>query len=149
MAFNNKGDDSAMSEINVTPLVDVMLVLLIIFIVTAPLMTQSITVNLPETVKDKTDDKPPVDHLVNVELKDGQLTITKKVNDVEDKQIIPAVEKDKITAAFHLLLEKDKELVLAVAADDKATHGDVMRITQLAENVGITHLSFVTMEEHL
>ena len=48
MAFNTKdsGDDDVMSEINVTPLVDVMLVLLVVFIVTAPLLTQAVHVNL-------------------------------------------------------------------------------------------------------
>lgn len=145
MAFSNKNDDSAMSEINVTPLVDVMLVLLIIFIVTAPLITQSISVHLPETQKDLTIVDTPEDHLVNIELKtDGQLTITKK----GEKQIYQATEKDKITQAFHTLLEQDKDVILAFAADDKSPHGDVMKIMQQAENVGILKISFLTMEEH-
>ena len=50
MAFQAKGEsDEVMSEINVTPLVDVMLVLLVVFIVTAPLLTNSIKVDLPQT----------------------------------------------------------------------------------------------------
>ena len=49
MAIHSTSQHTAMSEINVTPLVDVMLVLLVIFIVTAPLLTQSIKVNLPKT----------------------------------------------------------------------------------------------------
>ncbi len=145
MAFSNKNDDSAMSEINVTPLVDVMLVLLIIFIVTAPLITQSISVHLPETQKDLTIVDTPEDHLVNIELTlSGQLTITKK----GEKQIFQAAEKDKITQAFKTLLEQDKDLILAFSADDKAPHGDVMKIMQQAENVGILKISFLTMEEH-
>lgn len=145
MAFSNKSDDAAMSEINVTPLVDVMLVLLIIFIVTAPLITQSITVNLPETQKDLTIVDTPEDHLVNIELTlAGQLTITKK----DDKQVFQKAEKDKITQAFKTLLEKDKDVILAFSADDKAPHGDVMKIMQQAENVGILKISFLTMEEH-
>ena len=53
MAINVKDDggDDVMSEINVTPLVDVMLVLLVVFIVTAPLLTQAIHVNLPKTAE--------------------------------------------------------------------------------------------------
>jgi len=145
MAFSNKSDDAAMSEINVTPLVDVMLVLLIIFIVTAPLITQSITVHLPETQKDLTIVDTPEDHLVNIELTlAGQLTITKK----DDKQVFQKAEKDKITQAFKTLLEKDKDVILAFSADDKAPHGDVMKIMQQAENVGILKISFLTMEEH-
>lgn len=144
MAFSNKNDDVAMSEINVTPLVDVMLVLLIIFIVTAPLLTQSITVHLPETQKDKTIVDNPEEHIVTIELTlNGQLTISKKDN----KQVFQATEKDKITQAFKSLLEQDKDLILAFSADEKASHGDVMKIMQQAENVGILKISFLTMEE--
>ena len=146
MAFSNKNDDSAMSEISVTPLVDVMLVLLIIFIITAPLMTQSITVHLPETQKDLTIVDNPEDHIVNIQLDlDGRLKISKK--GVEE--IFQASEKDKITQAFKTLLVNDKEVILAFAADDKAPHGDVMKIMQQAENVGILKISFLTTEEHL
>src|SRR3972149_623283 len=49
MAFQTRSDHAAMSEINVTPLVDVMLVLLIVFIVTAPLLIQAVPVELPKT----------------------------------------------------------------------------------------------------
>ncbi|HDY84554.1 hypothetical protein LCGC14_0536520, partial [marine sediment metagenome] len=52
MAMNTGGDDNVMSEINVTPLVDVMLVLLTIFIVTAPLLTNAVAVNLPKATSD-------------------------------------------------------------------------------------------------
>ncbi len=146
MAFSNKNDDSAMSEINVTPLVDVMLVLLIIFIITTPLMTQSITVHLPETQKDLTIVDNPEDHIVNIQLTlDGKLEMTKK----DVKEVFPTSEKDKITQAFKTLLENDKEVILAFAADDKAPHGDVMKIMQQAENVGILKISFLTTEEHL
>lgn len=145
MAFSNKHDDSAMSEINVTPLVDVMLVLLIIFIVTAPLITQSISVHLPETQKDLTIVDTPEDHIVNIQLfLDGKLEITKK----GVKETFQANEKDKVTQTFKALLEKDKDVILAFAAEDKAPHGDVMKIMQQAENVGILKISFLTMEEH-
>src|SRR3990167_5908626 len=49
MAFHTQSDQEMMSEINVTPLVDVMLVLLVVFIVTAPLLSQSLEVKLPKT----------------------------------------------------------------------------------------------------
>lgn len=57
MAFSSGGNQGPMADINVTPLVDVMLVLLIIFIVTAPILTYPITVDLPQQV----DTPPPVD----------------------------------------------------------------------------------------
>jgi biopolymer transport protein TolR len=49
MAFSTQDNDEVLSEINVTPLVDVMLVLLVVFIVTAPLLTNAIPINLPKT----------------------------------------------------------------------------------------------------
>ena len=49
MAFSTQDSDEVLSEINVTPLVDVMLVLLVVFIVTAPLLTNAIPINLPKT----------------------------------------------------------------------------------------------------
>lgn len=49
MSFSTQDSDEVLSEMNVTPLVDVMLVLLVVFIVTAPLMTNAIKVNLPKT----------------------------------------------------------------------------------------------------
>ncbi|MCG4788059.1 biopolymer transporter ExbD, partial [Roseburia faecis] len=48
-AFSTQDNDEVLSEINVTPLVDVMLVLLVVFIVTAPLLTNAIPINLPKT----------------------------------------------------------------------------------------------------
>src|SRR4051812_6992993 len=51
MAFSSSSGDDVMSEINVTPLVDVMLVLVVVFLVTAPLLTNTVRVNLPQTAK--------------------------------------------------------------------------------------------------
>jgi biopolymer transport protein ExbD len=145
MAFSNKNDDSAMSEINVTPLVDVMLVLLIIFIVTAPLLTQSVNVNLPETVKTNTISDNPEDHIVTIELDlKGQLSISKK----EAKEVFPVTDQEKISQKFKSLLAQDKDVILAFSADDKAPHGEVMKIMARAQEVGILKISFLTMEQH-
>ena len=65
MAFSSGGNQGPMADINVTPLVDVMLVLLIIFIVTAPILTYPIAVDLPQQV----DTPPPVDPPQPVDLR--------------------------------------------------------------------------------
>ncbi len=57
-SFDENNASRPMSEINVTPLVDVMLVLLVVFIVTAPLLTQSIKINLPQASTQANNDKP-------------------------------------------------------------------------------------------
>ena len=58
MAFSTGGGSGPMAEINVTPLVDVMLVLLIIFMITAPLMTHKIRIDLPQATNNKTEENP-------------------------------------------------------------------------------------------
>ena len=60
MAFGSfdKGADAPMSEINTTPLVDVMLVLLVVFIITAPLLTNAVQVNLPQASASQHEDRP-------------------------------------------------------------------------------------------
>ena len=71
MAFNvnEGGEDAPMSDINVTPLVDVMLVLLIVFMITMPVLTHSIQINLPTTSNSKEEPKQdvkPINLAVNV-----------------------------------------------------------------------------------
>jgi biopolymer transport protein TolR len=145
MAFNVKNDEASMSEINVTPLVDVMLVLLIIFIVTAPLLTQSIQVHLPETIKTNPASADPQTHIVYVELDlNGRLSFSKQQQPL---QILHINESEKITQAFQTLLAQDKEIILAFSADNKAAHGEVMKIIARAQAVGISKLSFLTREE--
>ena len=82
MAFKTDSSDrSAMSEINVTPLVDVMLVLLIVFIVTAPLLTQAVHVDLPKTEKT---DASPDQHTSTIAIdKDGKITLNDQAQPME------------------------------------------------------------------
>ena len=66
MSFNfNRSKNEPMSEINVTPFVDVMLVLLIIFMVTAPLLTVGVQVDLPESADSLPDDQEPLTISIN------------------------------------------------------------------------------------
>jgi hypothetical protein len=75
MSFSTQDSDEVLSEMNVTPLVDVMLVLLVVFIVTAPLMTNAIKVNLPKTdAVAPADKKDPV--VVSVD-QDGKFYLAK------------------------------------------------------------------------
>ena len=93
-----------MSEINVTPFVDVMLVLLIIFMVTAPLLTVGIPVDLPKVKSNAlTDQKDPLE--VTVRLEDDQLTSQAKGSDPE---IIVASAKAYINALNKLIYKKTR-----------------------------------------
>ena len=135
MAFGqNKSDQDVMSEINVTPLVDVMLVLLVVFIVTAPLLTQSVRVNLPKTV---TAEPSPQDHLAKISVDaEGKLFLDSEA--LEPKQL-----GQKLTER----LAQDPELIVQFNADNRVNYGRVAEVMALARQAGISRLSFLTQEE--
>lgn len=134
MAFSNKSDQEAMSEINVTPLVDVMLVLLVVFIVTAPLLTQSVRVNLPKTVSTE---PSPLDHLANISVDaEGKIYL--------DSQLI---EPKNLGSLLTERLAKDAELIVQFNADTQVHYGKVAEVMAIARQAGITRLSFLTQEE--
>lgn len=131
--MQNKGsDDGLMAELNVTPLVDVMLVLLVIFILIAPLMVpQSMKVNLPQTaaVTQKEQNK-------NVQLivqPDGSLIY--KDEPITDKELVAEFKKKS----------SDKSYQVQIHADKKAEYGRIAEIMALAQSNGVTKLSFVTL----
>jgi biopolymer transport protein TolR len=125
---------AAMSEINVTPFVDVMLVLLIIFMVTAPLMQQGIDVDLPQTTTQALRlDKEP---LVLTVQRDGKTFLAKQ-------EIDPGELTTKLRAVFDA--RGDKELFLR--ADREAPYGMVAKALAAARNAGATKLGIVTEPE--
>ncbi|MDD2466923.1 MAG: protein TolR [Desulfobulbus sp.] len=114
---NNRGRRSVMAEINVTPLVDVMLVLLIIFMVTAPMMTQGLEVDLPEaTTKALPQQEEP---LVVTITKDGEVYLKKEMMTPESLQerlqaMPPEVKKEGI------FLRADKTIAYGVVTSTMA-----------------------------
>ena len=123
------------AEINVTPFVDVMLVLLIIFMVTAPLMLQGMDVNLPETTTQPI--RMPDAPLVLTVTKEGQYSLARKV--------IPADELEaKLLAVFDA--RGSKEVFLR--ADEAAPYGVVVQAMAAARRAGASRLGIVTEEEH-
>ena len=131
MAFSTQDSDEVLSEINVTPLVDVMLVLLVVFIVTAPLLTNSIPINLPKTeAVAPADQKDPL--VVSID-GDGKLFINK------DEILPEALEGSLIDAK-----EADSELRVQLQADDGVNYGEVARAMAAIERAGITKLAVIT-----
>jgi len=123
-----------LSEINVTPFVDVMLVLLIIFMVTAPMMQQGIDVDLPETTTQplRVKDEPLV------------LTVQKNGKYFLGRREIPAAElREKLAAIFEG--RDTKELFLR--ADKDAAYGVVVKGLAAAREAGATQLGMVTEPE--
>jgi biopolymer transport protein ExbD len=134
MAFRTDSSDrEAMSEINVTPLVDVMLVLLIVFIVTAPLLTQAVKVDLPKT--EKTDPAPDQRTAALTIAADGKLTL--------DEQEQPL---ETLGLALSARLAADPELIVQLQADQAVPYGKVAEAMAIAHKAGILKLAFVTRE---
>ena len=128
------GSQRPLSEINVTPFVDVMLVLLIIFMVTAPLMQQGIDVDLPETTTQplRVQDEP----LILTVKKDGKYYIGRKE--------LPAdMLREKLEAIFEG--RDSKEIFLR--ADREAPYGVVVKALAAAREAGASSLGMVTEPE--
>jgi biopolymer transport protein ExbD len=134
MAFKpDSSEREAMSEINVTPLVDVMLVLLVVFIVTAPLLTQAVRVDLPKTEKTE---PAPNDHVSTIAIDaQGQITL----NDAP--QALEALEMQ-----LRVQQQADPELIVQFQADAAVPYGKVAEAMAVAHKAGITKLAFITRE---
>jgi biopolymer transport protein ExbD len=131
MAFSTQDSDEVLSEINVTPLVDVMLVLLVVFIVTAPLLTNSIPINLP-----KTESVAPVEQkdplVVSIDDK-GKLFINKD-----------EVQPDLLESNLKAAKDKNADVRVQLQADNGVNYGEVARAMASIEKAGITKLSVIT-----
>ncbi|MGH8497572.1 MAG: ExbD/TolR family protein, partial [Methylococcales bacterium] len=117
MAFKTQSNDSeAMSEINVTPLVDVMLVLVIILLVTAPLFTQSVNVNLPKTAQ----------NTPNIDPKALQIGIDQNGMITLNKQPVP--DPTTLEVVLNAELTKDPDITVHLYADDAVVYGKVAEV---------------------
>ena len=125
------GSYRPMSEINVTPMVDVMLVLLVVFMVTAPLLTVGVPVDLPKTKASVIvgEDEPLVVTL-NAE---GKLIL----QDTE-------VELDQLVARLVAITENRKETRVFVRGDRKIAYGEVMQVMGRINLAGFTRVALIT-----
>jgi biopolymer transport protein TolR len=127
-----------MSEINVVPYIDVMLVLLVIFMVTAPLLTQGIEVDLPKANSEPIDDIPNHQPLVLSVDADGNLYIN--VGDDED---LPASGKE-VVARVGAVLRNRPDTPILVKADRAVPYGYVVGAMVVLQQGGAEHIGFVT-----
>lgn len=124
-------DKRLMSDINVTPFVDVMLVLLIIFMVTAPMMMQGVEVNLPQTTTKpiKTPDEP----LILTINKEREIFLENRKFDLDDLE--PKIRK---------IFENRREKELLLRADRDVSYGLVVDVMARVKRAGIDKLGMVT-----
>ena len=120
-----------MSEINVTPFVDVMLVLLIVFMVTAPLLTVGIPVDLPKVKASAlTDQKDPIEITVNLK---GEVYIGESIVEVEN--LIPRI---------NAITEQNTEARIYIRGDKVVAYGRVMEIMSIINSAGYIRVALIT-----
>lgn len=122
----------AMSEINVTPFVDVMLVLLVIFMVTAPMMQQGLDVNLPKTAS------------TGVALNEDPFVLTidsaGKITTVGNE-----IKSDALSTKIKAVFETRKNKQIYIQADRKVDYGTVAYVMGEIRMAGITNISLITL----
>ena len=131
MGMSSGGDGELNSEINVTPLVDVMLVLLIIFMITAPMMNTGVDLELPQVAAQNIDD--PEGKLVMSIKADGSLLLGATPITWTDLEV-------KLKTNERL----KKESSLYIEADAKLPYGKVITAMAVAKNAGVARVMFLT-----
>lgn len=122
---------ATLSEINVTPLVDVMLVLLIVFMISAPLMQQGVQVNLPKTAAQALDDQQ--DQIVLVVTADKKLLINK--NEIRPREL-----RTKLAAIY----QNKQTREIFIQADQDVSYGYVAQVIAEVKRAGVTKVGLVT-----
>ena len=123
-----------MSEINVTPFVDVMLVLLIVFMVTAPLLTVGIPVDLPKVKASAlTDQKDPIEITINLE---GDVYIGESLVKVEN--LIPRI---------NAITERNTEARIYIRGDRIVAYGRIMEIMSIINAAGYIKVALITQNQ--
>lgn len=130
-SFDRDTDGEAMSDINMTPLIDIMLVLLVIFIITAPLLTGSLRLDLPKVDAPAAQQAPTV---LDVGLrKNGQLYLA-------DQPITLAA----LTVRFKAAAQQSTQTELHISADIAVPYGDVAQVMGAAQQAGLSRIGLIT-----
>jgi biopolymer transport protein ExbD len=138
MAFSSGNESGGpMAEINVTPLVDVMLVLLIIFMITAPLMSHKVKVELPQANLDVLKETPIVVQPITITVSDaGNLYWNDQ-----------PITKDQIESKLSVEAQKTPQPAINVRGDRTTKYRVVQQVVQVAQNQGMRKVGFVAEKE--
>jgi biopolymer transport protein TolR len=134
MATSIRDDDDVLSEINITPLVDVMLVLLVAFVITIPALTNAVHINLPKTV---TTTPPDQQKAITVTV-DAESRVFLDSEEIAVAGLLPRLQGLKVSNA---------NLTLHLRADDRVPYGAVAKTMATIERAGVSRVSVLTDRE--
>jgi biopolymer transport protein ExbD len=130
-SFNEGGSSMPMADINTTPLVDVMLVLLVIFIITAPIFNQAVPIDLPKVNATKLDEKPQI---LRVSLDpNGQISVNNQI-----------IHSEMFEAHCRAAREASSNTEMHLRADRNTRYEKVTEVMASAQKAGIEKIAFVT-----
>lgn len=138
MSVGGGGDDEPMMDINTTPLIDVMLVLLIMFIITLPVMTHAVKLDMPQT------NRPPPENQVQIE--------PIRIDIDWDGTVVwngTLVQLDQLESYFRVEAAKEPQPELHVRPDRRADYDTVAKVLALAQRNGMQRIGFVGNEQFL
>ncbi len=132
MSFRFDDETQALSDINVTPLVDVMLVLLVIFMVTAPLMQQGIDVQLPKSVSQNLPQEPENPLILSITR--GQVYYLNET----------PIPKQQLSERLKIILRNRRSKAIYLKADRNLPYGVVVETMDVLNRLGVESLGMVT-----
>lgn len=130
-SFDNKSSSNTMSEINMVPLIDVMLVLLVIFIITAPLLSHSININMPQASAEPLQEDPiTIDLAIDDQ---GRLFWNERPVDMQE-----------LAARFSIEARLDPQPELRIRADRDTRYETLAQVMGNAKTAGLKRVGFIT-----
>ena len=129
-AFDNSDFQAPRAEINTTPLVDVMLVLMVIFLVTAPMLTNAVKLELPNEAAAQVKDEKAATVSIKA---DGQY--------YWNDQLVSETELEQNLNAAHA---KNEKQAVNIRADTNTNYGKVSHVLASASRIGLTNIGFIT-----
>ena len=133
----SRSKSRAKAEINVVPYIDVMLVLLVIFIATAPVVMQGVTVDLPQAQSETMNEDQQTPIITTVD-KAGQYFVS------IDSTAVKMDNLDALTAYVNEQLQKDPKRPLVVQGDDQVAYDNVIQLMNALKSGGVTSVGLVT-----
>ncbi|WP_254274749.1 protein TolR [Halomonas sp. 3H] len=135
--FNRGGGRKPMGEINVVPFIDVMLVLLVIFMITAPMLTQGVQVDLPQVTSEPIDDMEDSEPIIVSVDREGQYFLSVGGDET-------SVSLDDIADRVIILLERRPGTPVMVRGDRNVPYGQVVTLMSTLQIAGVSNVGLIS-----